>query len=77
MAIKMEEVEVMAIERMVHGSEIHKVRNIEKKMFTALNYKLLPDTLDFWLESFIKFWDHFASSKTPSPLPLFFKSSIL
>ena len=52
------------------------VVNIEKKMVQTLGYRLLPDTTNFWLESVIKFWDHYAMHKKPSPLPIFFKKTI-
>ena len=76
MAMKIEEVDLVALGRMASGSEVFKIQSIEKKMLSVLDYKLLPDTLNFWLESVIKFWDHFAANKKPAPLPLFYKSSI-
>ena len=76
MAMKIEEVDLVALGRMASATEISKVQIKEKLMVRVLDYKLLPDTLNFWLESVIKFWDHFAENKKPSPLPLFFKRSI-
>ena len=48
----------------------------EREILKVLDNRILPDTLNFWLESVIKFWDHFAANKKPNPLPLFFKTSI-
>ena len=75
-AMKMEEVELVALGRIANQSEIKKITEIEKKMLKVLNYRILPDTLNFWLESVMKFWDHFALNKRPSALPLFFKKAI-
>ena len=77
MAMKIEEVDLVSLSRMTtNSSDMHKVQYIERKVFKILDYKLLPDTLSFWLESVIKFWDHFALVKKPASLPLFFKTSI-
>ena len=59
-AMKIEEVDLVALGRIANQSEIHKITNLEKKMMTVLNFRILPDTLNFWLESVMKFWDHFA-----------------
>lgn len=75
-AMKIEEVDLVALGRIASQSEIRKITDIEKKMLRVLDYKLLPDTLNFWLESVMKFWDHFAFNKKPSALPLFFKKTI-
>ena len=76
MAMKIEEVDLVALSRMASRAEVSKIQNFERKMLTVLGYKLLPDTLYFWLESVIKFWDHYAENNERAPLPLFFKSSI-
>lgn len=76
MAMKVEEVDLVALGRMTNQADVPQVLNIERKILSTLNYRLLPDTLNFWLESVIKFWDHFARNKKPAPLPLFFKTAI-
>ena len=76
MAMKIEEVDLVALGRMVSKTDSRKVSAIERKIITTLNHRLLPDTMVFWLESVIKFWDQFAANKQPTPLPIFFKTSI-
>ena len=73
MAMKVEEVDLVALGRIASQADIPKITNIEKKMMRVLDFRILPDTLNFWLESVMKFWDHFALTKKPSPLPLLFK----
>ena len=74
MAMKIEEVDLVALCRMVTcQSDVRAVQIVERNFLKALNYLLLPDTLVFWLESVIKFWDDFMESKSHS-LPLFFKT---
>ena len=76
MAMKIEEVDLVALGRMTNSSDTTQVQRIEREILTALNFELLPDTLNFWLESVIKFWDHFAVNRKPNMLPIFFKTSI-
>lgn len=76
MAMKIEEVDLVALVRMTNHTDVPKVLNIERKILRALDNRLLPDTLNFWLESVIKFWDHFAANKKPAPIPLYFKTAI-
>ena len=76
MAVKIEEVELIALGRMANKAEIRQVLKLERTILKALDYRLLPDTLNFWLESVIKFWDHFAANKKPNALPLFFKTAV-
>ena len=76
MAMKIEEVDLVALARMTNPADIPQVTQIERNILGALEYRLLPDTLNFWLESVIKFWDHFSANKKPAPLPLFFKTAV-
>ena len=59
MAMKIEEVDLVALARMTNPVDIPQVTQIERNILGALEYRLLPDTLNFWLESVIKFWDHY------------------
>ena len=62
MAMKLEEVDLVTLTRLTVPNDGEKVMKIEQSILRVLKYRLLPDTLNFWLQSIIKFWDHFMMS---------------
>ena len=49
MAMKIEEVELVALTRLAVPNDGEKVMKFEQKFLKTLNFRLLPDTLNFWL----------------------------
>ena len=59
MAMKLEEVDLVALTSLAVPDDGKKVMHLEQSILRALKYRLLPDTINFWLQSIIKFWEHF------------------
>ena len=48
-AMKIEEVDLVALSRLIAPDDGEKVLKMEQKMLRAFKFRLLPDTLNFWL----------------------------
>ena len=49
MAMKIEEVELVALTRLTVPNDGEIVMRTEQKMLKVFNFRLLPDTLNYWL----------------------------
>lgn len=72
MAMKIEEVDLVSLrdilncqDRMPPEMFIPQVKEMERKIATALNFKLMPDTLLFWFELVTKLWDIYLTVDKP------------
>ena len=48
-AMKIEEVDLVTLSRLIVPDDGEKVSKMEQKMLRAFKFRLLPDTLNFWL----------------------------
>ena len=70
--MKIEEVDLVTLTQLTVPDDGEKTLEIEQKILKALKFRLLPDTLNFWLQSSINSWDQFMTIQ-PVALPLYFK----
>lgn len=65
--MKMEEVDLVSIHNTLkppHPSlepqySIQEIEQMEREVLNVLKFKLIPDTLNFWLDLSVKLWDLF------------------
>ena len=73
-AMKLDEVDVMNLDDTKNPySDEFTLAEYEKKVVSALQFKILPDTLYQWVEIFITYWDCFAANYKPMPIEHLFK----
>ena len=73
-AMKLDEVDVVNLDDTKHPySDEFTLAEYEKKVVSALEFKILPDTLYQWVEIFITYWDSFAANYKPIPIEHLFK----
>ena len=81
--MKVEEVELQPLRRLLLPAPQNSreplftatdVHIMERRVVSVLNFKLLPDTIYFWLDLLIRLWDDFLiydMSEVEYPFPLF------
>ena len=47
--MKIEEIDMFELTQLTVPTDVDQTMKIEQKILKALNYKLLPDTLNFWI----------------------------